>query len=165
MIKAILDPYEKILWEDKPDRFIYVLGHIRAYIMLICFAVVSSIIIYFLFGEDDARLMLGISAILPILVVSGYIYRIFNWRRIHYVVTDKRIYIESGVVGRDIDLIGFVDVKEPSLFVDTLEKLRGKGTIRMNPYLDRSQRRKFTNYAFSILHVSEPERVFKIIEQ
>lgn len=102
---------------------------------------------------------------MTLLIISGYIYRIFNWKHVRYVVTDKRIYIESGVIGRDIDLIEFLDVKEPIMSVGYLENSRGKGTIQMNPYISRSGRRPVTRYAYSLVHVADPQLVFQIIKQ
>lgn len=165
MIDAVIDSSEKILWDGKPDKFLYILGAIQAYLSLIIFAIVSYFAIFFLIGEKDAQIFVYFAFLLTLLIISGYIYRIFNWKHVRYVVTDKRIYIESGVIGRDIDLIEFLDVKEPIMSVGYLENSRGKGTIQMNPYISRSGRRPVTRYAYSLVHVADPQLVFQIIKQ
>lgn len=165
MINDILDPSEKILWEGKPDKYLYVLGNIQSSAGLVAFAVLSYFLVNALTGEENGRIILILSAILILLVIAGFIYRFLNWKKVNYVVTDKRIYIESGVVGRDIDLVELLDVKEPRLSMGIIERSRGKGSIYMNPYVTRSNRRRVTRYAYCIQNVSNAQDVFMIVKQ
>lgn len=62
------------------------------------------------------------------LIVGNTIYRIFLYKHLHYVITDKRIIIQKGVVGRDFKYIDFDKVTNSEVIVSFWDKLLNKNT-------------------------------------
>ena len=78
----------------------------------------------------------------------------------------RRIYIESGMIGRDVKIIEFSDVHEPEVNVGVIEKLRDCGSVRLSPgvYSNNGGRRG-TSTRTTLAHIADPYRVYKIIKQ
>ncbi|QEY27144.1 PH domain-containing protein [Neisseria zalophi] len=66
--------------------------------------------------------------------IFSLIYRFFNWYRVIYALTDRRIYLTSGLVGNDIKSIEWPEVKDLSVNVGFLENMMQRGTISVSGY-------------------------------
>ncbi len=185
MIKDLLDTNEKILWEGKPDKVTYVIGSPFLYIFaLIWGAFDFGFIGLFLrgfalgnsagFGNTPGLGMMGFFIIpffllhlMPVwIAIGGPIYRTINWNYINFAITEKRVYIESGIIGRDVKVIEFSDIHQPEVNVGVIEKLRGCGSVRLNPYVtaDNDGGRR-TAFRAVLAHITEPYDVFKMLKQ
>jgi len=174
MIRSMLDINERLVWEGKPDRVTYVIGQPFLYVFALIWGAFDSIfIVAFASGEGFGSMGFFIVPffllhLAPVwIAIFGPIYRFINWNYIEYAITDKRIYIASGIIGRDIKLVEFAQVREPSVRVGLIEKLRNCGTIRLTPFsrTDNSGNNTLSMQAGALLHVSDPYGVFKRIKQ
>lgn len=175
MIRDMMDANEYQLWEGKPERFTYILGHPGLYIFALIWGVFDFAFIRLFFGNSFGMPMgFGLFLVpffllhlMPVwIAIGGPVYRAINWNYIHYVLTDKRVYIQSGVIGRDINVVEFTDIREPEVNVGLIEKLRGCGTIRLTPgiYTDRRGSQRRSNKS-ALLHIEDPYNVYKRIKQ
>lgn len=174
MIRLMLDINEHLIWEGKPDRVTYVIGQPFFYLIALVWGAFDSIFI-FAFMQGDGFGSMGFFIIpffllhlMPVwIAIIGPIYRFINWNYIEYAITDKRIYIASGIIGRDIKLVEFSQVREPSVRVGIIEKLRNCGTVRLTPFsrADNSGNNTISIQAGALHHISEPYEVFKRIKQ
>ena len=80
------------------------------------------------------------------------IYRFFNWYRMNYALTDKRLYFTSGLIGLDIASAELPEVKDLRVNVGFMETLFKRGTIRFG---NRN----------SLRFIENPYEVYKLIQQ
>jgi hypothetical protein len=175
MIRDMMDSNEYQLWEGKPEKITYIIGNPVMYVVALVWGAFDFAFIGMMFGLGGGLPMgFGLFMIpffllhlMPVwIAVGGPIYRAINWNYIHYVLTDKRIYIQSGIIGRDINVVEFMAISEPEVNVGLIEKLRGCGTIRLTPsvYRDRQGNQRTTNKG-ALLHIEDPYNVYKRIKQ
>ena len=174
MIKDIMDAGERIIWEGKPDKFTYILGSPAMYVFAALWGAFDFAFIGGIFGMGQPGggfafflVPFFLLHLMPVwIAVGGPVYRAFNWRFVNYVLTEKRVYVESGVVGRDIKIIELSDVHEPEVNVGIIEKMRGCGTIRLSPFENSSGNgRQRTSYRGIIANIADPYDVYKMIKQ
>lgn len=175
MIRDMMDSNEYQLWEGKPEKVTYIIGNPVMYIVALVWGAFDFAFIGLMFGVGGGLPMgFGLFMIpffllhlMPVwIAVGGPIYRAINWNYIQYVLTDKRIYIQSGIIGRDINVVEFMAISEPEVNVGLIEKLRGCGTIRLTPsvYRDRQGNQRNTSKG-ELLHIEDPYNVYKRIKQ
>ncbi|NTW71544.1 MAG: PH domain-containing protein [Eubacteriaceae bacterium] len=169
MIKNLLDANENPIWEGKPDKLTYVIGQPFFYLFALMWGIFDFgfIGLFLQAGPKEGFGSLGFFIIpffalhlMPVwIAIGGLFYRIYNWKHINYVITEKRIYIESGIIGRDVNIIEFSDIYQPAVNVGVIEKLRNCGTIRLVPAAGRG----FLNAA--LVNIVEPYEVYKMIKE
>lgn len=175
MIRDILDIGEQIVWEGKPDKVTYIAGAPIIYIFALLWGAFDSIFIFAFLNTGTLELGGMGLVIIPFFIfhltpvwiaVGGPLYRTVNWKYIDYIITDRRIYIESGMIGRDVKIIEFSDVHEPEVNVGVIEKLRECGSIRLSPGVySNNGGRRVTSTRTTLAHIADPYRVYKIIKQ
>lgn len=175
MIRDMMDSNEYQLWEGKPEKVTYIIGNPIMYVVALVWGAFDFAFIGMMFGVGGGLPMgFGLFMIpffllhlMPVwIAIGGPIYRAINWNYIQYVLTDKRIYIQSGVIGRDINVVEFTDISEPEVNVGLIEKLRGCGTIRLTPSFYRNSRgNQQRSNKGALLHIEDPYNVYKRIKQ
>lgn len=136
-IDKVLNKDEKIIWEGKPSFWPYIfLGFGRKilpfFIMLIplaglffSFRTLSNL-------NSNVEFFPILFPFLLILVVFlaplfNFIYKILVYRHIVYFITDKRVVIQGGLIGRDFDIIDFDKINNSEVKVDLNDKIFGGG--------------------------------------
>jgi len=175
MIRDMMDSNEYQLWEGKPEKVTYIIGNPVMYVVALVWGAFDFAFIGLMFGVGGGLPMgFGLFMVpffllhlMPVwIAVGGPIYRAINWNYIQYILTDKRIYIQSGVIGRDINVVEFTDISEPEVNVGLIEKLRGCGTIRLTPSFYRNSRgNQQRSNKGALLHIEDPYNVYKRIKQ
>ena len=92
-IQNILEPKEKLVYDCKPEYAPYIIGAIL--VSLFVGAILGTVI-----GVFQESFVLGIvigTIIFIVLVVLSNI----AYTRIHYAITNKRVIIQRGIIGRD----------------------------------------------------------------
>ena len=168
-IEKMLDEKERIVWEGKPDRITYIIGHPVFYIFAIFWALIDASILSSMFNQGNPPLYMIIvftAHLTPVwIALGGPVYRAINWKFVQYVMTDKRIYFLSGIIGRDVKVVDFAAVSEPSVNVGLIEKLRDCGSIHLKPYTEYSQQKGRTPNMGVLRHIASPYDVYKQIKQ
>jgi len=175
MIKDLLDDNETIIWEAQPDRLTYVVGSPVFYLFALVWGAFDFGFISLLLGsgaEGPGRMgfflipFFLLHLMLVWIAIGGPIYRAANWHRIRYVITQKRIYIESGMIGRDVQILDLADIRQPEVNVGLIERLRNCGSVRLNPYLETgSKGSRRTAYRGVLAHIANPYDIFKLVKQ
>lgn len=181
MIRQLLDTNEEIIWEGKPDRLTYIIGSPVLYIFALFWGAFDFTFIRMIFssgpfGSGGFGGMGGFGFfmvpffllhLMPVwIAIGGPIYRTISWHYVNYMITAKRVYIESGIVGRDVNIIEFTDIREPSVNVGVIERLRSCGTIQLNPYTESgSNGSRRTAFRATLAHIAQPYETFKLLKQ
>jgi len=61
-------------------------------------------------------------------LIGNPLYRILEHRVIHYAITDKRVIVQKGVIGRDFTSIDFDKIERLEVNVNTWDTLFRKNT-------------------------------------
>ena len=183
-----IDDNEKILWQGKPHKFMYLFNGFSIFAFLF-FIVWATIFIgvgknFFMFSKEFRDLpamspdnMFGRSfslfSLIPVLIfviIAGVfiiipIKRFIESFKVNYYITDLRIYIESGIIGRDIQSIEYKQINKLNVNVDLFGKLFNRGTIALTPdksYSDGD--RSYTVRGIRLIGVEKPYELFKLIK-
>ena len=94
---------ERVLWSGKPKfiPFFFTNLSITIYFLLILIIFIALGIIYP--EEIDSGLLI----IYVMIALVFLIYPILNFFVTHYAITDKRVIIQNGIIGRDFKIIDF----------------------------------------------------------
>jgi len=175
MIKDMFDPDENLIWEGKPDKTAYVVGPVFLLVIAGVFFIASLLLLGFVVvaaaagGEQlTIYVILMVSQLIPAIImgVALPVYRLMNWKVTNYAITNKRIYIENGIIGRDISVTEFADIHNPQVNVDFMDKIRNCGSVYLGPrYVTDSEGRKMYTFAPALLHIYEPYKVFELVKK
>ena len=108
-IPHILEQTEKVVWEGKPKYIPYFLTFLVGVVIIAAFAILVRF-----YGEPVEMppwIYNNIHFIGIAIAVVTLLYGHLSYRVTHYAITDKRIVIQSGVVGRDFKSIDYEKVR------------------------------------------------------
>ena len=157
MLQRFTDPNENILWQGKPHRFLYILGNPLIYPFALCWGLFDL----FFIGKFNAAShgvfpyvnFFMLFHLAPVwYAIFSPVYRFFNWYRIDYALTDKRLYFTSGLIGLDIASAELPEVQNLRVYVGVLEAMFKRGTIRFGA-------------RNALRYVENPYEVYKLIQQ
>lgn len=157
--EKILEENEKILFETKPVFWPFFLNSAGAMIIGIPFLVLGIIFIVY-FGGSNKLVFLVPHFLFGLALI--FLTPVYRWRAhkvTHYAITNKRVMLQQGIIGRDFQSINFGKIVNASVDVGLLDKLFGNssGSIR------------FATAGFSediyFLNVDNPYEVFKFFKK
>lgn len=178
MYRDFVDDNEKILVTAKPDKFIYTFWHLRN-IAIVIFLLIWTVAVVFIGRQflmfdagmfNPSLIMFRIAPLLMLAIpfvvfVVNPLVRFFQSGKIEYIITDRRVYIFSGIVGTDVQSIEYREIDKLNVNVGLLEKIRGKGTIQLTP--DQSYYNgdtKHTVYGHRLIGIDNPYEVYKLLK-
>lgn len=122
-IKNILELKEKIIYETKPEYAPYIIfAGVGAFILSVFLAVFIGAI----FRSFIAGIIIFIFIFTIIIVLANMMYK-----RIFYTITNKRVIIQSGLIGRDFKSIDYDRMQNFSVDVDVIGVIFKVGNIKI----------------------------------
>lgn len=127
-VSKVLDANEQVLWEGRPKFLPYLMG-----VILVCFvmALVLGPFIYLGFisastgiQPENLRLV-GIALLLLALCAIWTLVALFQYPFIHYALTNKRVILQGGIIGRDFRSVDFDQITNVEVNVDLIQKIFG----------------------------------------
>lgn len=174
----ILNQDEKVIWEGQPQRLPFILPNIVSMLLGIAFIVFG--LVWISFTSSDAPWFFSAFAVVPILIglsmaVLNPLYKVFLYNHVWYVITDKRIIFQSGIIGRDFDYVDYDKVESATVNVGIIDKLFGKNSGSLAIYANRLVSNTTTdqygrtststsNVPFVLSHVTDPYKVFELFK-
>lgn len=181
-----IDDNEKILWEGRPSKLIYFFSgfNLFAVIFLIIWASMVMTIsrqAVPITGElgkitetNSFGRSFGTFALIPYIMIFAVliifvfipIKKVIESFKVRYYVTDLRIYIESGIIGKDIQNIEYREIDKLNVNVGLLGKMMNRGTISLTPdrnYSDGDG--SYVRSGFKLIGVEKPYELFNIIKK
>lgn len=134
-INTILETEEKVVWEGKINRRVLITRSIIGII-------IPVVIIYFFLSGDvinytsngvaktvSGALLRGLSlGILFLIIILNYISNFIK----KYTITNKRVIIESGLIGTDFNSIYFTQIRNSNVNVGIIDKIFSTGSINID---------------------------------
>mgnify|MGYP001863874871 CR=1 FL=1 len=163
---------EQELWSAKPKKAAFIINNIvRMMPVALIWLLFDSFIIYVFISSGAIKEM-----VLPIIIFFAFhllpvwiwlgniITASKKWKNTKYYVTDRRIIIQTGIIGASYDTIYYKDIKNVSLKIGVIDKLLKVGDI----YIDTGNT-TFTNSGtkklfMTLLDIEKPyTRLQKIV--
>lgn len=176
-ISKILDRNEKTLWEGKPRFWPYLFSSSAIttifglfwMLFLIPFIVIALLDIALgshIFGFGIVLLphfWIGI-----FLVVGIPLYLILVHKHIYYAITDKRVIIQKGLIGRDFEIVDFDQITNAEVNVGFFDTLFGgkSGTIIIASAGTLTYSRQgAASKPYMLRNIPKPYEVFKLFKE
>jgi len=171
-IHKIIDSNEKVLWKGKPQFLPYIIS--STYLGVIFGIIWSTFIIIVLITAGTQKSTNTLLSLLPFGLVGFYllfinpIYRILVHRYIMYAITNKRVIIQKGLIGRDFDIIDFDKVTNAEVNVSAIDKLFGKnsGSIIISTPASLAYTSEGTPRVipYKLRNITDPYKVFRLFK-
>lgn len=126
-IHQILDQNEQILWEGKPQFLPFVFNGSNVFLAL--FGIFWSLFLIPMFGAMGSfAFFIPHTYVGPALIFGPTLYRIFVFSNVYYAITNKRVLVEGGLIGRDLKSLDFDQITDISVNVDLFDKMFGQNS-------------------------------------
>ncbi|MEK6968673.1 MAG: PH domain-containing protein [Nanoarchaeota archaeon] len=191
-LDKVLDSNEKVIWEGTPKFLPYLFGTVlfgslARIIMflfflpfLLMFLMPFYMIIFLLvFGflktiGVSFAVATGIS-LFSILIFYGFIYFVvipifvyLSYRNLYFAITDKRVILQSGIIGRDFKMADFDQISNAEVDVGIFDKIFGGKTGSISVYTPgnvRQTRYGTINVPHKLANILDPYEVFKFFKK
>lgn len=174
----ILDQNEKILWEGNPKFLPFVAKSFITlpfglfYLLFSIFWTGSAYsmgapLLFVLFGSPF--IIIG-----ALITFGPIIYSTLVYKHVHYLITDKRVIVQGGIVGRDFKTIDFDMIQNAEVNVGIFDKLFGQNSGSINistagmitPNTNTIfQSHNFYRSPYTISNVENPYKVFEFLKR
>lgn len=171
-IKSIIGSGERILWEGKPDKKCFIFESI--FNPLMPFAIIWAIFDFSIIGVGfNQAIQEGEKGLLFVLIpffalhlmpvwiyLGGVLMTMARYKRTYYVVTDRAVYVSSGVFVKHINTKPFAEMTRIDLHRGVFDQMFNVGDIIMT----RNYRNSNGNSAnANITSIKEYTEVYNII--
>ncbi len=148
----VIEKGEKVLWEGKPVRRVYLVGQLLGLLIL---SMVLLNVFFIFFGW--------------VVLIIGFIWIWYSYEVTHYVVTNRRVIFQSGIIGRDFRFVDFDKITNASVDVGLMDKLLGNGSgtisIMSAGMMIYGKNGSATPIPYSLSHIAGPYDVFKLFKK
>lgn len=176
MIEKLKDSNEKILWQGKPSRFVFAIGNPFFYVFAALWGAFDYLFIKNFFslggGAYQGSFFEGFSPFFYIFFVIHLapvwiaiflpIYRFLSWKNVEYALSDKRIYLISGLFGKDIISIEHRDINNLIVDVNFIENSMNLGTLILKSPMSENERNR-NKFAFK--NIKDPYDVYNLVKK
>lgn len=121
-IPNILEAKENVEWEGRPKASAYYFSLFFGAIFLSLF-----LSLFIFLGKLNYLWFMGVGAIFLIMIFIG----ILAYSRIHYAITNKRVILQKGIIGRDFKSVDYDQIQNVSVDVGLIGVMFGVGTIKI----------------------------------
>lgn len=176
-LDKILDENEKIFWEGKPEFWPFLFGGsiittlFGLFWILLLLPFIGLAIFDIFFGSH----VFGFGILLMphfwiglILVFGIPIYQILSYKHVYYAITDKRVVIQKGLIGRDFEIIDFDQITNAEVNIGLFDKLFGRntGSILISTAGSFTYGRQgAVHKPYTMRNIVNPYDVFKLFKQ
>jgi len=169
-IENLLDSNEKILWQGKPELLPYMFhSYILIFVgipflgfaLMLTFIAMLSIVGIFMSFFGIPFILIGAS-----MVFSPLLYY-FTFPNIEYAITNKRIIMSGGLIGKDFKIIDHDKLQNITVNVSFIDKLFDKNTGSIKFYSGEvvATKNGYTSHYDTFISVKDPYEVFKFVKR
>lgn len=176
-LDKVLDKNEKVLWEGTPQAKPYVfrslIGTIFG-IFLLIFLVPFFVVP--ILGNDMPIWFRGAFMFIPSIFLFFALTALFspllaylNWKNTYFAITNKRVIIQKGIIGRDFEYIDFDQITNAEVNVGFWDKIVGKdsGSILISSAGSFTYGRHGERIArpYTLSNINNPYKAFKLFKK
>ncbi|MFH0837224.1 MAG: PH domain-containing protein [Candidatus Aenigmatarchaeota archaeon] len=175
-IDKVLDEKEKVLWEGVPQTKPYVLRGLSITLVGV-FLLGFSALFFWISGlmKNTGAFSAGFFLLMPmvfliagILLLLGPLWSYLSLRNTYYAITDKRVIIQKGIIGRDFEYVDFDQITNAEVNVGFLDKTAGNdsGTISVFTAgsVFRGRKGGIISKPYTLCNIGNPYKVFRLFK-
>lgn len=167
-LDKILGSREKIFWEGKPNFWPFVFGGFAVAFFGFVFMLVGLIAIILGLSRGDFAVMIMPHFWVGLALFIGIpLYSVLVHKRVHYAITDKRVIIQKGLIGRDFEIIDYDQITNAEVNVGVIDKLlsRNSGSILISTAGSFTYTRQGpVQKPYTLAHIKNPYQIFKFFK-
>jgi len=168
-IGKILNHNEHILWEGKPLFWPFVLRSVFYSLFGLIYSAIGIFVTWNALQHGAWFTLFFPHLWIGLLMVVGFpLYQVLVFEKTHYAITNKRVIIQRGVIGRDFKIIDFDKITQADVNVGILDIMFGKrsGTIDIMTANQIIYRRDWILVnPRSLCNIPDPYNVFKFFKK
>ena len=178
-LDKVLDKDEKVFWEGtpkvKPYLFQSIGGTIFGIILLIF--LIPFIILPILAANSQGTMawFIGAFMIIPLIALLSALGAVFSplWaylslRNTYFAITNKRVIIQKGIIGRDFEYVDFDQITNAEVNVGFWDKVVGKNSgsilISTASSFTYGRRGQQIPHPYTLSNIDNPYEVFKLFK-
>lgn len=171
-IDKVLDTNEKVFWEGTPKFWPFLLEGIKTTIVGLIF---MAFLIPLLVFPIDKGIPIWEIFLMPIFWLGIFLIfwvpvnKILAYKNIYYTITNKRIIIQKGIIGRDFEYIDFDQITSAEVNVGFWDKVVGanSGSILISSagIIRHTTRGPQILMPHTLSNVNKPYEVFKFFKK
>ena len=173
-LDKIIEDNETVFWEGKPNFWPFTLSGVLISLTVgLIFLIIGIYIFSSIFEIIDDKLtpfLISLPFLFVGIIFGIFIpcYRILLYRRTYYAITNKRVLFQTGIIGRDFEILDFDKISNAQVNVGIFDKLFSKssGSILLSSSGDYST----TVYSYlpigrTLSNIPHPYEVFKFFKK
>ena len=168
-IDKVLDENEKIFWEGKPKFWPFFLGGFAFALFGLFFLAMGGLFILGGIASGNYLFLLLPHFWVGVAIVFGIpVYKALVYKYTYYAITNKRVILQKGLIGRDFEIVDFDQITNAEVNVGVLDKLlgRGSGSILISTAGTFTYTRSGPiQKPYTIRNIENPYRVFKFFKK
>lgn len=165
---------EKVLWSAKPKKTAFIVNQILGMMpfaliwllfdsmVIIPFAIISGKIkevLFFIIPFFAIHLM-------PVWIWLGNCLTANKkWKNTKYYVTDRRIIIQTGMIGANYETIYYKEIKNVNLRISAIDRMLGVGDIYIDTGLVRNTKNGTQSVKSAMLDVENPYEIYPKLQK
>ncbi len=176
-IKQLLGAGEKVLWRGKPVRKPFFMSRMVASVFMIIPGIIMTVVVGFMTIAAILAFPLMVLFLLPFIVISlgllfspltTYWWFSKQYPHLEYAITNKRVMLKSGWIGRDFKILDYDQIKNAEVNVNFFDRaaktntgsiLFFTGEIMMHSSHGARSKKDI------MAHVENPYEVFKFLKK
>ena len=168
-LTRILEHNERVLWQDRPQFWPFVLGGFVG-ALLGGFLMVMGLFMFFIAKTIGNSLLflvphfwIGVA-----LFIGTPLYKLLVYKHTYYAITNKRVLIQTGFIGRDFRIIDFDKITNAEVNMGVLDIIFGRrsGSILLSSagtFISGKHGLQAVPYRLS--NIADPYGVFKFFKK
>jgi len=168
-LDKVLDHNERVHWEGRPRFWPFFLGGFSAAIFGIIFLVVGGMFVIQGIASGNYVFIFLPHFWIGVGFVFGVpLYKALVYKHTYYAVTNKRVILQKGLIGRDFEIIDFDKITNAEVNVGVLDILFGRrsGSILISTAGSFTYtRRGAVQKPYTISHIGNPYKLFKFFKK
>lgn len=169
-LDKVLNEDEKVFWEGRPRFLPFFFSSIIVSLFGLIFVWVG--LPSFLANAKTGNPFSILTAFpfwIGILITVGIpLYTALVYKYVYYVITDKRVIIQGGLIGRDFEMVDFDQITNADVKMGILDKLFGRssGSILISTAGTLTYTREGPmQKPYTLRHIKDPYEVFKFFKK
>lgn len=164
---------ENILWSSKPKKSAFIINKV---LVMMPFALIwllfDSMFIIPIVKSGQIKEMLFFIIpffafhLLPVWIwIANCLTASKKWKNTKYYVTDKRIIIQTGIIGANYETIYYKDIKNVNLRIGLIDIMLGVGDIYIDTGAIRSTKNGTRSVKSAILDIENPYEIYPKLQK
>lgn len=168
-LDKVLDEREKVFWEGKPKFWPFFFSGFVLSLFGLIFMIAGAFTIFEGIKTGEIFLLLFPHFWIGLILIIGVpLYKALVYKHTYYAITNKRVILQKGLIGRDFEMVDFDQITNAEVNVGILDKLVGgdSGSILISTAGTFTYtRRGAVQKPYTISHVDKPYEVFKFFKK